>query len=755
MRGTRWLLLVAILAIVGGVGFTYRAQRKVLRDQAPAKPAALPDDLNSTAQNWTYTETNANHTTVEITAGDFKEAKDSSHVDLKNLILKSHNKNGETYDLIKSAAATFYKAEHRFYSEGEVEITLNVPEKGEPKHALTVIRSSGVTFDTNTEHTETDRHSSFSFENGQGEAVGAFYDPATRELRLKQDVKLDWKPIGPHAKPMRIEAGSLEYHQAAAEVQLKPWGRLTRDTTVVEGENAVIHLQDAGEGHKSIRKIEAVKAHGSDTYPNRKLQYAAEQLWVDFDDDGAVQKITGQTNARLVATGETSETTVTAYHVDMNFDPQGDQSLLTGVSASGNSVVASKPLPGAGRQLTETHILRSEKLDMKMRDGGKEIESVSALTPGSLEFLPNLPVQHHRTLDGKDMFIAYGPQNRIESFRANDVRTKTDPTADEIKRKIVTSTTSSKSLRAWFEPKTSKLAGMEQNGDFSYEEGDRKARAAKASLDSEQNVILLESGARMWDATGSTSADHIRMDQRTGDFTAEGNVNSSRMPDKDQKKNSQMLSGDEPLQAQARRMDSSNHNRKIHYEGNVLMWQGANRIQAGVVDLDREKRILIADGNVVTNLWEEPKDEQKKKTATPVLTEVHAPHLVYTEEDRRAYYTGGVFLTRPALQVKARELQAYLADSGADSRLQKAYADGAVQIVQKSPTLTRTGTAEHSEFYTEDQRVILTGGMPKLVDSKGSSTTGPHGLTYYANDDRLQVNGSETQPTVSRIKGKK
>ena len=65
------------------------------------------------------------------------------------------------------------------------------------------------------------------------------------------------------------------------------------------------------------------------------------------------------------------------------------------------------------------------------------------------------------------------------------------------------------------------------------------------------------------------------MDQRNGDFTAQGNVNSSRLPDKDQKKNSEMLSGDEPLQAQAAKMDSKNRNRLVHYEGNVLMWQGA------------------------------------------------------------------------------------------------------------------------------------------------------------------------------------
>ena len=142
-------------------------------------------------------------------------------------------------------------------------------------------------------------------------------------------------------------------------------------------------------------------------------------------------------------------------------------------------------------------------------------------------------------------------------------------------------------------------------------------------MDADQNLILLDTGARIWDATGSTAADHIRLDQRTGDFVAEGNVTSSRLPDKDQKKNSEMLSGDDPLQATARKMDSRNRNRQIHYEGAVHMWQGANRIQADVVDVDRnldpQKRTLVADGHVVTNLWEEPKDDKakKKEAATP------------------------------------------------------------------------------------------------------------------------------------------
>jgi lipopolysaccharide export system protein LptA len=757
MRGTRWLLLVAIAAIVAGIGITYRAQKRAIRAEAPAKPASLPDDLNSTAQDWTYTESNANQTMVEVTAKDALEARDSSRVDLKGVTLKLHDKRGGTYDLVTSAAASYFKADHRFYSQGEVQITLKVPETGEPKHQLVSIKSSGVNFDTNSGQAETDQPADFTFEHGTGHSTGAFYAPDTHTLHLKKDVTLNWMPIGPRAKPMKIEATSLYYREAESEIWLKPWGRMTRDNTVVEGQDATIKLQDDGEGHKSIHSIDATHAHGSDTYPTRKLQYEAEGLHVDFNEDGVVQQMTGEGNAKLVDTGEASETTVTAKHVELKFTPGEKESVLNSVNGAGNAVVTERPLPAPGRQLAESHVLRSETLDLKMRPDGREIESVVTRAPGTLEFLPNQPTQHHRVLNGRDMVIAYGAQNRVESFRAADAHTQTDPTADDVlhKRNRAVSQTSSRQIEARFDPKTNKMSSIRQTGDFSYDEGDRKARAASGSLDEAQNLLLLDTGARMSDATGSTTADRIRMDQRTGDFTAEGHVNSSRLPDKDQKKNSEMLSGDEPMHAQARKMDSSNHNRKLHYEGNVVMWQGANRIEADTVDLDREKKGLIADGHVVTNLWEEPKDEQKKKTTTPVLTEVHAPHLVYTEDNRLAVYTGGASLARPNLQVKSKQIQAYLADSGADSRLEKAFADGDVHIHQTAPSFTYDGTAEHSEYYTADQKVILLGGVPRMVRSDGTFTDGPGGLTYYANDDRLLVIGSDGKPANSRLVRKK
>ena len=104
--------------------------------------------------------------------------------------------------------------------------------------------------------------------------------------------------------------------------------------------------------------------------------------------------------------------------------------------------------------------------------------------------------------------------------------------------------------------------------------------------------------------------------------------------------------------------------------------------------------------------------------------------------------------------MKGKELRAFLAESGSDSRLEKAFADGAVEIVQAAPERTRTGTGEHAEYYTDVQKVLLRGGRPKLVDSLKGSMQGEE-LTYFANDGRLLGSGSPKQPVNSRIRRKK
>jgi len=227
-----------------------------------------------------------------------------------------------------------------------------------------------------------------------------------------------------------------------------------------------------------------------------------------------------------------------------------------------------------------------------------------------------------------------------------------------------------------------------------------------------------------------------------------------------------MLSGDEPLQATARSMSSANHAKLVKYDGDAVLWQGVNRIQADHVEIDRDKRSIIADGHVITQSREEKKADDSTapasgpaKAADPgptVFTLVTAPHMVYTDQDRLANYSGGVLLNRGGLQMKAVELRSWLAEEGADNRLQKAFADGGVKIVQTGPIRTRTGTSEHAEYYTDENKIILRGGEggnARMNDSVRGSAQGPE-LTYYSDDDKFLVSGTQVKPSIGHIRKK-
>jgi lipopolysaccharide export system protein LptA len=217
-----------------------------------------------------------------------------------------------------------------------------------------------------------------------------------------------------------------------------------------------------------------------------------------------------------------------------------------------------------------------------------------------------------------------------------------------------------------------------------------------------------------------------------------------------------MLSNDQPLQAMSDRMNTRADNRLVHYEGNAVAWQGPNRIQADRLDIDRGKQVMKASGRVVSQFADKPKKGKDGKPLEPqqtVFTIVRAPEMNYTEQSRTAVYRGGVVLNRPNIVVRSRELTAYLKDKDAESALDKAFADGGVTIVQTAPGRTRTGTSEHAEYYAGEEKIILEKGRPRFVDSLQGTTEGQR-LTYYVNDDRLLVTGSQTERARSLIRRK-
>jgi lipopolysaccharide transport protein LptA len=133
---------------------------------------------------------------------------------------------------------------------------------------------------------------------------------------------------------------------------------------------------------------------------------------------------------------------------------------------------------------------------------------------------------------------------------------------------------------------------------------------------------------------------------------------------------------------------------------------------------------------------------------------VKAAELDYSDERKLAHYKGGATLTRPGVQVSAREIRAFLkTDEKGGSGLDHALADGTVVITRQAPGRTVEAKSDHAEYHLADERVLLEGGRPVIADSARGTTRGRK-IVWYAKNDRLIVEGGEKQPVETLIRRK-
>ena len=767
MRHLRWLIVAAFVLILALV---IRSYYKGPVEVTSLEPAVVmkPGD-NMQAQKWSATLTDKGHEKVRIQAQSMRQNKDSGKLDLDDVDLEIPKKTGNKFDKVHTAKAQFDTATQTLFADGDVEIILAVPEGEEPNGHLLHIKTSAVTFVKDGRAT-TDKPIEFVFDRGSGKGVGADFDPESRDLILRDQVELIWTGADHKAAPMHVQAGHALYKEKESIVFLEPWSKMTRDTLSMEAGPAVLKLVKG-----RIDTVETTNAKGVKEQPLKKLEYEAKQLKMNLTAKGQVSSMLAENDAVLVSTSTTARTQINSDKIDMAFEPGDKETSLTKAIATGHTIVESKPVPRPNVLPGDTRILKSDTIDLTMRPGGEEIDSVVTRAAGTFEIIPNRPAQSHRWITGDQFWIQYGESNQIQSFRTVNASTRSEnpPKPPKPSQKKAPDNppalTWSKTLKADFDPKTSQMTKLYQEQDFKYEAGDRKALAQKGTLDQTNDQITLTGAARVWDATGSTNADTIVMNQKSGDFLAEGNVNSTRLPDK--KGNSSALSNnDEPTQGKANKMTAANNSRHIVYEGNAVSWQGANRITADKIDIDRENGVLRAAGNVNSQFVDKTEQETKpgdppakkktdkkpKERAASIYTVVKAPEMVYTEDNRLAYYKGGAVMTRPGLTVKGQDLRAYLNDSEEDSSLDRAVIDGKSEITQVADKRKRVGTSEHAEYYAGEEKIMLEGGQPKFVDSIKGKTEGRQ-LTYFTNDERMIVDGTlaEKRPESLLIKKRK
>ena len=122
----------------------------------PDKPRSSNQEYRLTTKGgtWTTKDQKTGCRSSELSATDMRQVSDTAHSELSGVELRLFHKTAakcdSKFDLVRSAAATYFDSEGRLYAEGDVDITLGEPADGEAPPSLISINSSGVTFDTDS-----------------------------------------------------------------------------------------------------------------------------------------------------------------------------------------------------------------------------------------------------------------------------------------------------------------------------------------------------------------------------------------------------------------------------------------------------------------------------------------------------------------------------------------------------------------------------------------------------------------------------
>jgi lipopolysaccharide export system protein LptA len=749
MKTLRISVLLVVLALLAIVASDYVGTRRAESATTP-EPAEIPQNLDSKASRWTWSQSSANQRKVEIHADTVAQVRDTTLLELEGVELLIYHEDAKTYDRITCPSARFDG--DTLHSDGEALVELGVrrDEAQQAENGSTRIRSSGVTFSSKSGIASTDRRAEYKFDGGSGSSTGAFYDSVNRYFRMKSGVNLEMGAKAGNGSAMKIRAGELYYFENEQRVDLKSGASLDQGRRRLEASEASVFLENG-----LIRKIVAMEARGSNPEDSRLVVFETPQMEAVYSAQQTLEQVTGTGRSSMKSETGSTHITASGNRIELAYyTPAGSsESLLREMYIRNSAVLEALPGPASKMAAPESRTVVSEVLHLQMKDGGEEIELVETLSRGRVELHPLTAQGSRKQLDADRIKMFYGAGSVMQTLQA---------TGNVSVERYSSRSLGSPPLRTYsgglvgrFDPVTGALSNLRQWTDFRFEQGDRQGQAGEAEFDLAANRTELRNAAQVWDPAGRTAADRIVLDDGSGELQALGRVSSVYQASArgGGAAASDLFSSSEPLYATAERMVSNQRTGSLEYQGRARLWQETDRIEAERIQIERRQHVLTAEGGVLTVLVEKPNNPEalarRREDGIPV--EIQAAHLRYEEATRRADYNGGVRLKRGDLRITSQKLEAKLAPPETPTgRLETATAAGAVELTEKAGNSgeARRGFGQTAEYYPEAGKVVLKGD-PARVLNRQRDTTQAAELTYFLDDDRLLVLGNPQERSYS------
>jgi lipopolysaccharide export system protein LptA len=332
---------------------------------------------------------------------------------------------------------------------------------------------------------------------------------------------------------------------------------------------------------------------------------------------------------------------------------------------------------------------------------------------------------------------------------------------------------------------------------------EERATAERAVFDGEVERTILTGNVQVSNGTSVLWADRVTMEQQTGDAAADGAVKASY---------GQAGGTEEPVHVLAARAELKHDSQIATFHGiagtPARLWQGGSQVDAPVLQFEQKQRRLLAHGEgqgaamavhtvlVSGGASGSPAriDPTKPKAGFGKLIGggkgnvvlVVSRDLVYSDEARKAEFTGGVEVESRDGSMRGQEAVVYLQPAGTGKAspatggkvdgvktgtasvaggsgfmagsVERMVVSGHVDMEQPG----RRASGEQLVYTASDGLFVLTGTptvLPKVTDDQRGTVTGTS-LRFHSGDDNVVVsNGGENGAghrvrTETRVKNK-
>ncbi|MBB5339660.1 LptA/OstA family protein [Tunturiibacter gelidoferens] len=815
-----WLLVGAgllVIVIASFLGYAhYRAHRFLTN-----LPKKLGVNVRRETNGFTYSQSVQGRTIYTVHAAKAVERADGK-VTLHDVGIVLYGRKEDRADRIYGKEFEYDQKNQVIRADGEVHIDLQAPEAadanakmdyaaGKDLHGagateskdvrLIHVTTSGLVFLQKLGVAATDNEIEFESGGLTGHAVGADYSSDTGVVVLHSAVRVNGLE---HDRPVVLTASRAELdrqNQRAVLTQAKyvAVGGKGGAGPTAQARNVVVHLRPDGTAERIEAEGEVTLANGlggTVVAPRGEMtlnaqnqpQSAVMQGGVRYSSDEPLRQAKGEASEARAVFDKAGrpEHVVTKGAVHLNERVRTDASVEAWgereLNAGQMEVALSADRAGRAqlRDAKATGDARLKVANPAAKGGGPTSSALAGdvltahfVRVGSADHLAEVHGDGHtamRRVNGKGVVDTSSGDLLVAHFRpvsagaaSGASATGKGQGADEITSAIEQGHVVMTQLP------------VKKPGD-SAAPAEERVTAERAAYDGELERTTLTGNVQVSNGTSVLWADRVVTEQQTGDATADGSVKASF---------SQVGSEAEPVHVLASRAEMKHDSQVAKFYGAgsngkpARLWQGASQVDAPVIEFEQKQKRLLAHGEgqgapgaVHTVLVsggtavkaDSVKTGKQMGGGKTSVVRVISRELVYSDEARKADFTGGVQVDNADGSMRGQQAVVYLQAAPTNGvkkadgvgggfmggNVERVVASGHIEMQQPG----RRASGEQLVYTASDGMFVLTGSptvLPKVVDDQRGTVTGTS-LRFHSGDENVVVSNEGESGAGQRVR---